>query len=97
MIVAEKARPHTAPKVVGADLRSLIQVLEGRIAGIDERIDALIQGDDRMRSDRERLLGGPGIGPAVTRVLLVDLPELGSLGRRQVRALVGLAPLRGLL
>ncbi len=34
----------------------------------------------------------PGIGPAVARTLLVDLPELGHLGRRQIASLVGVAP-----
>ena len=32
------------------------------------------------------------MGPGVTRTLLVDLPELGHLGRREIAALVGVAP-----
>ena len=34
----------------------------------------------------------PGVGPGVARTLLIDLPELGHLGRREVSALVGVAP-----
>jgi len=34
----------------------------------------------------------PCVGPGITRTLLVDLPELGSLNRKQIAALVGLAP-----
>ena len=35
----------------------------------------------------------PGIGPVVSRTLLADLPELGQLNRKQIAALVGVAPL----
>jgi transposase len=35
----------------------------------------------------------PGIGPVVSRTLLPDLPELGRLNRKQIAALVGVAPL----
>ena len=39
------------------------------------------------------LKGVPGIGPVVSLTFLAELPELGSLNRKQVAALVGVAPL----
>jgi len=45
---------------------------------------------------RERvdlLRSAPGVGPVLSATLLADLPELGSLGNKQIAALVGLAPL----
>ncbi|HIF93623.1 MAG TPA: IS110 family transposase [Myxococcales bacterium] len=41
---------------------------------------------------RTRLQTVPSVGPGVARTLIVDLPELGQLGRRQICSLVGLAP-----
>ncbi len=46
-----------------------------------------------MWRDKEDLLASvPGVGPVIARTLLADLPELGSLDRREIAALVGLAP-----
>ena len=92
MIVAEKARLDTAPKVLHADIRSLVRILEGRVAKLDARIDGALAADEKLATDRERLLSVPSIGPGVARVLLIDLPELGTLERRQITSLVGLAP-----
>ena len=44
------------------------------------------------RAKEELLRSVPGIGPVSARMLLAQLPELGSLTRRQVAALVGVAP-----
>ena len=54
--------------------------------------------DDRIRKSpvwrvRESLLTSvPGVGPATARTLIAELPELGSLDRREIASLVGLAP-----
>jgi transposase len=45
------------------------------------------------RIEKEDLLASvPGVGKTIARTLIADLPELGSLNRRQIAALVGLAP-----
>ena len=44
-------------------------------------------------AEKEDLLASvPGIGPTIARTLIAELPELGSLDRRQIAALAGLAP-----
>ena len=92
MIVAEKSRLDTASAAVRSDIQSLVKILERRVLKIDERIDAAIAADPEKASHRERLQSVPCVGPGIARALIVDLPELGSLGRRQIASLVGIAP-----
>ncbi len=92
MIQSEKNRLHQAPKCVAEDVRSLIRVLEGRVKKLDLRVDQIIAEDSRQKRDFIRLQTVPGVGPKVARTLLIDLPELGKLDRKQISSLVGLAP-----
>ncbi len=52
----------------------------------------MIAKDEKQKGDFERLQSVPGVGPKIARVLLIDLPELGTLDRRRFSSLVGLAP-----
>ncbi len=92
MIVAEKNRLDTAPRIIRRDILSLVQLLERRVAKLDLRIDQAIAGDAERAENWKRLQTVPSVGPGVARALVVDLPELGALGRRQITSLVGLAP-----
>jgi transposase len=92
MIVAEKSRLDTSSSIAGVDIKQIVDVLERHVAKIDGRIDAAIDADPEKAENRDRLLGVPSIGPGVARALLIDLPELGSLGRREIASLVGVAP-----
>lgn len=92
MIVAEKSRLDTASAVIRRDIQTLVKVLEKRVVKIDVRIDAAIAADPEKAENWERLQSAPSVGPGVARALIVDLPELGALGRRQIASLVGLAP-----
>jgi len=92
MIVAEKSRLDTATAAIRKDIKSVVEVLERRVVKIDKQIDAAIEGDPEKAENRKRMLGVPSIGPGVARALIVDLPELGALGRREIAALVGVAP-----
>jgi transposase len=92
MIVAEKSRLDTASVVIRRDIQSLVKVLERRVAKIDQRIDAAIASNAEKAENWERLQSAPCVGPGVARALIVDLPELGALSRKQITSLVGLAP-----
>jgi transposase len=92
IMVAEKNRLDTASKVIRRDIKSLVQLLERRITKLDQRIDRAIAEDPERSENWNRLQTAPSVGPAVARALVVDLPELGALGRRQIASLVGLAP-----
>ena len=92
MIVAEKSRLDTASPVVRSDIQTLVKILERRVVKIDARIDVAIDADPDKAAHRKRLQSAPCVGPGIARTLIADLPELGSLGRRQIASLVGIAP-----
>ena len=56
-------------------------------------MDQAIQQSPVWRAKEDLLRSVPGVGPVVSRTLLADLPELGALNRKQIAALVGVAPL----
>lgn len=91
MVTAEKNRLDTATAGIQRDIQSLVKLLERRVAKIDERIDAAIAADPERSENWERLQSVPSVGPGVARALIIDLPEFGALGRRQITSLVGLA------
>lgn len=93
MLTAEKNRVHTARKAVKAEIKDHIADLEKRLAQIESSLNGKIQ-ESPVQSQKDRLLRSvPGVGPTLAMTLLVDLPELGNLNRKQIAALVGVAPL----
>lgn len=92
MISAEGQREKRAPARIARSIQRLIKALEKELASLDGDIDEAVRGTPAWR-DKENLLASvPGIGQTIARTLIAELPELGSLDRRQVAALVGLAP-----
>jgi transposase len=81
-----------APTLAKRQIAEMIAVLDRQIAEIDGEIDGIIRGDERLRDDAKLLRTIPGIGPGTARLLLAEMPELGSANRGQVGALAGLAP-----
>ncbi|HPL63053.1 MAG TPA: IS110 family transposase [Syntrophales bacterium] len=92
MLTAEKNRLSSAPKWVQKDIRAHIQILERRLKHIEDELDKLIKKSPLWRHKEEILQSMPGIGPVLTRTIIADLPELGTLNRHQIAALVGVAP-----
>jgi transposase len=94
MLVMEKNRLAQARNPgVRRDIKSLIAVLEKRIGGCDGELQRQIQASPVWRAQEDLLRSFNGIGPVNARTLLVELPELGTLDRKQIAALVGLAPI----
>ena len=73
-------------------LGSFLLALERELTSLDGDIDDAVRGSPAWRQSEDLLRSVPGIGPTVARTLIAELPELGSLDRRQIAALVGLAP-----
>ena len=78
--------------VVRDSIADHIEYLDQRIAELDHDLDGLIKGSAIWRANDDLLEGVPGVGDVTTRTLFALLPELGTLNRRQVAALAGLAP-----
>jgi transposase len=60
---------------------------------LDTAIAEAIAADATLREQAARLQSAPGVGPVLAATLLAELPELGTLDRREVAALAGVAPL----
>lgn len=63
----------------------------GRAETVTER-ERRVQASPRGRTKDDLLQSVPGIGPTTARTLLAELPGLGRLDRREIAALVGVAP-----
>ena len=79
-------------KEMAASIRRLIRALDAEVARIEAQMERLVMREEALRRRREVLLAIPGIGKTTAHVLLAAMPELGTLDRRQVAALAGLAP-----
>lgn len=92
MIVAEKSRRDTASEPVRRTIESLLQTLKTHVRDLDRKIEKTLLEDTERSELSELLQTVPGVGPGVARTLLIDLPELGHLSRREISSLVGVAP-----
>ncbi|UGA42392.1 IS110 family transposase [Bradyrhizobium quebecense] len=93
MIVAERQREKRAENVrVRKSLARHIKVLEKELPEIDNDIDTLVRGSPVWRAKEELLVSFPGVSNTLARTFLAEVPELGTLNRRQIASLAGLAP-----
>lgn len=93
MMVAEKLRLQQAVgKTLRRDIKLHIQWLEKRLRASDAGLNDAIQKSEIWRAKDDLLAEVKGIGPVCRITLLALLPELGLLNRKQIAALVGVAP-----
>jgi transposase len=94
MITAERNRLQTCHNnAVKEDIQAHLVFLEQCRTGLDDELLAAVQADPETLARHELLQRVPGIGSQVSLTLLANLPELGRLSRKQIAALVGVAPL----
>lgn len=93
MIVAERQREkRMTRRHLKAGMVRLIKTLEKELSSLDDDIDDAVRSSPAWREREDLLASVPAVGPVIARTLIADLPELGTLSRRQIAALVGLAP-----
>ncbi len=92
MIVAEKQREKRAAKRTRKSIVRLLKALEKELSSLDQDIDEAVRGSPVWREKEELLSTVPGVGMVISRTILAELPEIGTLDRRRIAALVGLAP-----
>jgi len=93
MLTAEKNRLATAHLATRKRMEKHIEWLQQELADIESEIDQFIQDTPLWKQKDELLRTVPGIGEVTAYTLLADLPELGTLDRQEIAALVGVAPL----
>ena len=93
MLVMEKNRFSRAYGSVRKDIEKNIGWLEERLSEIDTNLGKMVRASPIWRERDNLLKSVPGVGDVLSRSLLSNLPELGTLNRREIAALVGVAPL----
>jgi len=89
---AEKNRREHLTGAALASLKRHLKWLNQEVERLGADIEAAVACNDQLRQKRARLQSAPGIGPVVASTLIGLLPELGTLNRKAIAALVGLAP-----
>jgi transposase len=93
MIVAEANR---ARLIESRRLKKRIErhraALQEELSEIEQDLDETIRGTPIWREADDLLKSVPGVGDTLARTLIAELPELGTLDRRKIAALVGVAP-----
>jgi transposase len=94
MLGAEQNRlRHATAPSVEKGLQKHVRWLKRQLEDVDDDLQRVVQNSPLWRGKDELLQSVPGIGPVTSRTLLAELPELGRLNRREIAALVGVAPL----
>lgn len=90
MLVAERNRLYLAHPQSRKNINIIIKALEDELARIDEDMNTHIS--NHFKELSERLSSIKGVGTMTVAALLAEVPELGRLSRREISALVGVAP-----
>jgi transposase len=93
MLTAEQNRLPRAEGAVRPSLESHIRWLRQPLADLDRDLGAAIRESPLWREKDDLLQSTRGVGRILSATLLAELPELGTLNRKQIAALVGVAPL----
>ena len=93
MLVAEKNRLGRAAPAVSPRIQEHIDWLEMAIDDLDGQLRETLQRSPAWREKDDLLRSIPGVGEQISFVILAHLPELGTLDRKQIAALVGVAPM----
>ena len=93
MLVAEQNRLQRAPRSIQRQIHQVhLTWWKKQLAALDEDLTHRIRSTPIWREREDLLRSVPGIGPVVSRTLLAEWPELGTLTHKQIAALVGVAP-----
>lgn len=92
MITAEKNHLEQTPELYKSELLELLSILAQRLRVVDARLREIIKASPDLAEPDAIIQSIPGIGPVTSATLLALLPEMPLLGRKQICALVGVAP-----
>ena len=92
MLVAEKNRVSLAHAAIKPRLKEHIDWLNQELEEVDKDLANQLHNSPVWREKENLLLSVKGVGPVLATTLLAELPELGTLNRKKIAALVGVAP-----
>lgn len=92
MITAENNRQAMTSKAVGKRIDAHVRWLKRELERANQDLDRFIQQNPIWKENDELLQSAPSIGPVTSGTLLAEVPELGTLSRKQIASLIGVAP-----
>jgi transposase len=92
MIAEQNRRSRLASRSLRKAIDRHIELLKQQLADLDAEIDTTIRGTPVWRAKEDLLISVPSIGHKIARTLIAELPELGTLDRRKIASLAGVAP-----
>jgi transposase len=93
MSTMQKNRLQRMPTSVHKPLQRILKAIQKEVERIDQQIDKLVEAIPQWQSQRDLLMSAKGVGKVVAYTLMSELPELGKLNRKEIAALVGVAPI----
>ncbi|PHS22655.1 MAG: IS110 family transposase [Methylophaga sp.] len=93
MRTMEKNRLSILPVELHRSMNKVNKTLENEIKRIEQQLDGLIEKTPQWQQIMTILLSVKGVGKIVAYTLLSELPELGQLNRKEIAALIGVAPM----
>jgi transposase len=91
MLLAERQRLQLAIALVRPSIETMIQAIRKQLDDVESQMVTHVQ--THYAELDKRLRSASGIGPVASATLIAELPELGKLNRREIAALVGVAPM----
>jgi transposase len=93
MLQAEKNRLRITSVEVKSSVKRIIAFLKAELKELNVQIQAFLKEHEEFGEQEKLLRTARSVGPVTAATLLADLPELGQLDRKQIAALVGVAPM----
>lgn len=93
MSTMQKNRLQRMPKTVHKTIRNILHSITKEVAGIDQQLDKLNAEIPHYQERVNQLTSAKAVGKILAYTLLSDLPELGNFNRKEIAALVGVAPM----
>jgi len=93
MLLAEEQRRSRAPRAIQRQIDQHVRWLRAQLGAVEKDVAQTLRESPVWREKEDLLRSVPGVGPILTTTLLGDVPELGQLNRKQIAALIGVAPL----
>lgn len=93
MSTMQKNRLKRMPKSVHKPIQQILKAIQKEITGIDKKLDKLVDEVPQWQAQRDLLMSAKGVGRVLAYTLMSELPELGQLNRKEIAALVGVAPM----
>ena len=89
----QKNRLQRMPKTVHKPIRNILNSITKEIVLIDQQLDKLVAEIPHYQELVNQLISAKAVGKVLAYTLLSELPELGQLNRKEIAALVGVAPM----